>query len=106
LFDPSSVHFKKRCGGLYVGQLNSGFDHSQPTMPNSTILQKDGYLGPYDCTISVGMEQMMSMSFLQIDFGLFWMTVTKQNERRLDQARTDAVHQNHRKTQRRVLLPK
>jgi hypothetical protein len=37
----------------------------------------------------VGMEQ--STRFSPADIGPFWMNATEQNERRLDQARRDAV---------------
>jgi hypothetical protein len=69
--------------------MNSGFGGSQPTTRNSMILHADGYLGPNDSILSVGMEQ--SMSFVATDVGPFWMTATERNERRLDRARRNAV---------------
>jgi hypothetical protein len=39
--------------------------------------------------LSVGMEQ--SMSFSPTDIGPFWINATKQNERRFDRAKRDAV---------------
>jgi hypothetical protein len=89
LFDHSSGHSKKRRGGLDAGQMNSGLCGSQPTTRNSIIIHADGYLGPNDSILSVGMEQ--SMSFVATDVGPFWMTATERNERRLDRARTNAV---------------
>jgi hypothetical protein len=89
LFDHSSGHSKKRCGGLDAGQMNSGFGGSQPPTRNSMIIHADGYLGPNDSILSVGMEQ--SMSFESTDVGPFWMTATEGNDRRLDRARTNAV---------------
>jgi hypothetical protein len=89
LFDQSSGHSKKRCGGLDAGQMNSRFGGSQPLTQKSMIIHADGYLGPNDSILSVGMEQ--SMSFVATDVGPFWRTATEQNDRRLDQARTNAV---------------
>jgi hypothetical protein len=90
LFDHSSGHSKKRHGGLDAGNMNSGFGGAQPVMRNdSIIVQMDGYLGPYDSVLAVGMAQ--SMVFLPTDVGPFWMTVTERNARRLDRPKTNAA---------------
>ena len=90
LFDHSSRHSKKRHGGLDAGNVNSGFGGAQPFMQNdSVIVQTDGYLGPYDSILCLGMQQ--SMQFLPTDVGPFWMTAAEQNERRLDRPKINAA---------------
>jgi hypothetical protein len=37
--------------------MNYGFGGSQLTMRNSKIVDRDGFLGPYDFILGVGMEQ-------------------------------------------------
>jgi hypothetical protein len=87
LFDHSSGHSKKRRGGLDASHMNYGFGGSQPTMRNSKIDDRDGFLGPYDLILRVGMEQ--TMRFSPTDVGPFWVTATEKKERRLDRARTE-----------------
>jgi hypothetical protein len=89
LFQHSSGHSKKRRGGLDAGQMNTGFGGSQPMMQKSMIQHKDGYLGPYN---SIYISWCgADYEFFSTNIGPFWMTATEQNERRLDQARSDAV---------------
>jgi hypothetical protein len=88
LFAHSSRHSKKRQGGLDASHTNYWFGGSQPTMRNSKIVDRDGFLGPYNFILGVGMKQ--SMRFSPTDIAPFWMTATEQNRRRLDRARTEA----------------
>ena len=90
LFDHSSRHSKKRHGGLDAGNMNSGFGGAQLFMRNdSVIVQTEGYLGPYDSILCVGMKQ--SMEFFPKDVRPFWMTVAEQNERWLDRPKINAA---------------
>jgi hypothetical protein len=70
--------------------MNSGFGGAQPFMrKDSIVVQTDGYLGPHDAILSVGMAQ--SMVFLPTDFGPFWMTVAERNARQSDRPKANAA---------------
>jgi hypothetical protein len=88
---------------MQATHMNYGFGGSQPTMRNSKIVDWDGFIGPYDFILGVGMEQ--TMRFSPTDAGPFWLTATEKNERRLDRARTEADPRNCKTRQRGTRLP-
>jgi hypothetical protein len=78
LFDHSSGHAKKRIGGLDANKMKVYHGGVQPIMQDSTILEEDGYLGPFQRILEMGDTQ--SFVFKEGDAGPFYLQDLPEDE--------------------------
>jgi hypothetical protein len=78
LFDHSSGHAKKRIGGLDANKMKVYHGGVQPIMQDSTIVEEDGYLGPFQRILEMGDTQ--SFVFKEGDAGPFYLQDLPEDE--------------------------
>ena len=71
LFDHSSGHAKKRIGGLDANKMKVNHGGIQPVMQDSTMVEEDGYLGPFQRILEAGDTQ--SFVWKEGDAGPFYL---------------------------------
>jgi hypothetical protein len=82
LVDHSSGHDKKRTDGLNANEMNKGYGGKKPKLRSTMIEEEDGYLGPFDRILSVGMRQ--SLVFSSQDEGPYWLSVEERARLKFD----------------------
>ena len=77
-FDHSSGHAKQRPDGLNQHRMNRAFGGKTPLMPNTLIIEEEGFLGQFPRTLEP--EDFQSLVFSEVDTGPFWMSDSERSE--------------------------
>jgi len=82
LFDHSCGHDKQRPDGLNAENMSKNYGGKQNAMRPTVIKKENGYLGPFERTLSVGDTQFFN--FQPGDTGPFWLCEKKRGQLRRD----------------------
>ena len=84
ILDHSSGHDKQKADGLNACNMQVYYGGKQKHLRNTTILEEDGYLGPYNHNKKLRVGDIQSFVYTETDDGPFYFTQTKRNEKRFD----------------------
>jgi hypothetical protein len=95
LFDHSCGHDHQREDGLNAGRMLKLFGGKQPRMRATKIKKREGYLGTYQASVTVG--DVQQMVFSPTDTGPCWMLPEEREAKRKDKILSTTKVQNFTK---------